>query len=270
VKVYISVDIEGVAGITHWDEAEIGKPGYQEYREQMTAEAVAACEGALAAGAEEVVVKDAHWTGRNILPGRLPEPVRLIRGWSGDPLCMVQDLDASFDALAMVGYHSAASAGGNPLAHTLAGTEFKILVNGEVMSEFMLHRNAAAEVGVPVVFLAGDRNLCDTATAANPAIHTVATKTGAGASTTSIHPALAARNIQGGIEAALGDDAARALPALAERFELELWYDKNEDAFAASYYPGARLDAPHCIKFDTDSFFEIMRMLQFVLWTRPE
>ncbi len=56
MKVYISVDIEGVAGITHWDEAEIGKPGYEAFREQMTAEATAACEGALAAGASEVVV----------------------------------------------------------------------------------------------------------------------------------------------------------------------------------------------------------------------
>ena len=265
MKVYISVDIEGVAGITHWDEAGIGKPGYEQYRERMTAEAAAACAGALAAGATEVVVKDAHSSGRNILPERLPEPVRLIRGWSGDPLCMVQDLDASFDALAMVGYHSAAGAGGNPLAHTISGKVFKMLVNGELMSEFMLHRNAAAELGVPTVFLAGDQNLCDAAKAASPAIHTVATKSAAGASTTSVHPALAARNIQGGIEAALRDDAARALPALADGFALELWYEKNEDAYAASHYPGARLDAPHCVGFETGVFFEIMRMLQFVL-----
>ena len=265
MKVYISVDIEGVAGITHWDEAGIGKPGYEEYREQMTAEAVAACEGALAAGASEVVVKDAHSSGRNILPERLPEPARLIRGWSGDPLCMVQDIDGSFDALAMVGYHSAAGAGGNPLAHTISGKLFKLLVNGELTSEFMLHRNAAAELGVPTVFLAGDQNLCDSAGAVDPAIHTVATKSAAGASTTSIHPALAARNIRDGIEAALGDPAARAVPALADGFALELWYEQNEDAFAASHYPGARLDAPHCVRFDSDSFFEIMRMLQFVL-----
>lgn len=265
MKVYISVDIEGVAGITHWDEAEIGKPGYEAFREQMTAEATAACEGALAAGASEVVVKDAHWTGRNILPERLPEPVRLIRGWSGHPLFMVQDLDASFDALAMVGYHSAAGDGGNPLAHTMSGEESKILVNGELMSEFAFHSYAAAELGVPSVFLSGDQNLCDTATASNPAIHTVATKSGAGASTTSIHPALAARNIREGMEAALGDEAARAAPALAGAFELELWYKKNEDAYKASFYPGARLDAPHCVCFHTDSFFEIMRMLQFVL-----
>ena len=119
MKVYISVDIEGVAGITHWDEATIGKPGYETFREQMTAEAAAACEGALAAGATGLLVKDAHSSGRNILPACLPESVQLIRSWSGDPLCMVEELDESFDAVAMVGYHSGAGFGGNPLAHVL-------------------------------------------------------------------------------------------------------------------------------------------------------
>lgn len=265
MKVYISVDIEGVAGITHWDEAEKGKEGYTEYREQMTAEAVAACQGALDAGAGDVLVKDAHWTGRNIFPERLPETVRLIRGWSGHPYAMIQDLDDSFDAVVMVGYHSGASAGGNPLAHTMTGKPARILINGEVTTEFLLHRNAAAGFGVPVVFLAGDRGICETARRTNPAIHTVATKDGDGASTTSIHPALAAKKIREAVAAALADDAARAKPALPDAFDMELWFVKHEDAVTASYFPGARLRAPHCVAFETDAFFEIMRMLSFVL-----
>ena len=248
MKVYISADIEGVSGITHWDEAFKDRLGYDEYREQMTLETVAACEGALAAGATEITVKDAHSTGRNILPGRLPERVRLIRGWSGHPLCMVQDIDASYDALAMVGYHSAASAGGNPLAHTITGKVTKILLNGEAASEFLLHRNAAAGCGVPTVFLSGDAGICDAAEAVNPHIHTVATKTATGHSTTSIHPAVAARNIHDGIAAALGDDAALAKPSLADHFEMEVWYKENTDAYRASHYPGARLHAAHCVR----------------------
>ncbi|MFP6730393.1 MAG: M55 family metallopeptidase [Alphaproteobacteria bacterium] len=265
MKVYISADIEGASGITHWDEATKEKPGYDEYREQMTAEAVAACEGALAAGASEITVKDAHGSGRNILPERLPEEARLIRGWSGHPLCMVQDIDASYDALAMVGYHSAASAGNNPLAHTITGKLAKLLINGEVTSEFLLHRNAAAGFGVATVFLSGDQGICDTAKGTNPHIHTVATKTSDGHSTNSIHPAKAVRQIHDGMVSALGDGKSLEKPGLAEHFEMEIWYKENTDAYAASHYPGAKLHAPHCVAFETGDFFEIMRMLQFVL-----
>ena len=79
---------------------ELERVSYAEFREQMTAEVAAACEGALNAGAEAIVVKDAHGTGRNILPERLPESVILIRGWSGHPLSMIQELDDTFDASA--------------------------------------------------------------------------------------------------------------------------------------------------------------------------
>jgi D-amino peptidase len=265
MKVYISVDIEGVAGITHWDEAEIGKEGYPEYREQMTIEAIAACEGALNAGATEILVKDAHWTARNIYPERLPEEARLIRGWNGEPFSMIEGLDSSFRAAAMVGYHSGAGAGGNPLAHTMTGKDAKILINGELTSEYLLHRNAAAMRGVPVVFLAGDKNLCDTAMATNRAVHTVATKDGAGGSTTSTHPMAAAKQIRDGMEAALHDDAAHELPTLAEHFEMEVWFKEHEDAYQASYFPGARLVDPHCVAMETDDYYEIGRTLHFIL-----
>ena len=265
MKVYISVDIEGVAGITHWDEATKRKPSYGEYREQMTAEAVAASEGTLNAGATEIIVKDAHGTGRNILPERLPEGTRLIRGWSGDPQLMVEFLDDSYDALAMVGYHAAASAGGNPLAHTITGKVAKMLINGQVTSEFMLSRDCGALHGVPTVFLAGDQTLCDSATAMNSATHTVATKHCAGGSTTSVHPNVATAMIRDGMAAALADDAAKKLLPLADSFELELWYTDQHYAINASQYPGARLHDPHAIKYQARDFFEIMRILSFVL-----
>ena len=85
MKVYISADIEGVAGITHWDETAKSKSEYQEFREQMTQEVIAACQGAFHAGATEVLINDAHHTGRNILISQLPEKARLIRGWSFHP-----------------------------------------------------------------------------------------------------------------------------------------------------------------------------------------
>jgi hypothetical protein len=93
MKVYITADIEGVTGATHWDETDKKNPDYGEFQEQMTAEVVAACEGALNAGATEIWVRDAHWTGRNIIPSKLPREAKLVRGWSGHPFSMMQGLD---------------------------------------------------------------------------------------------------------------------------------------------------------------------------------
>ena len=131
MNVYISADIEGITGITHWDETEKTNPDdYIQYQDQMTKEVAAACEGALNAGATEILVKDAHDSGRNILADRLPEDVKLIRGWSGHPLCMVQELDESFDAAVFIGYHSRAGSDANPLAHSMSLKLDSIDLNG--------------------------------------------------------------------------------------------------------------------------------------------
>ncbi|MBE0697596.1 MAG: M55 family metallopeptidase, partial [Anaerolineaceae bacterium] len=88
MKVYLSADIEGITGTTHWDETELNKPDYAEFREQMTAEVAAACEGALNAGATEIWVKDAHGSARNLIASKLPRETHLLRGWSGHPYMM--------------------------------------------------------------------------------------------------------------------------------------------------------------------------------------
>ena len=93
MKIFISADIEGVTGVTHREETDLSKPEYALPREQMTAEVVAACEGAFEAGATEIWVKDAHDSGRNIIASKLPQEVRLIRGWAPDPLMMMQELN---------------------------------------------------------------------------------------------------------------------------------------------------------------------------------
>ncbi len=265
MKVYISADIEGTAGIAHWDEAEKCKPGYDAFAELMTLEVAAACEGALAAGASEIVVKDAHWTGRNIDIQKLPEQVRLIRGWSGHPWAMIQDLDVSFDALIMTGYHSGAATGGHPLAHTMTGIAARVMLNGEKAPEYLLSRHAAASVGVPSVFISGDQALCAYVPAHDPHIHTVSTNIGIGGSANAMHPATARREIAAGVSAALGDSAALAVPELPESFEFEIWFTKHEDAYKASFFPGVRLIDPHGVRFESDDIFEVMRMQHFVL-----
>ena len=110
MKIYMSADIEGITGVTHWDETELSKAESVVPREQMTAEVVAACEGAIQAGATEIWLQDAHGTGRNIIAARLPQEVRLIRGWSGHPFEMLQELDDTFQGVILIGYHSRAGA----------------------------------------------------------------------------------------------------------------------------------------------------------------
>ena len=95
-RIFLSADIEGTCGIAHWDETELNKPDYEPFRRQMTREVAAACEGALAAGSEDILIKDAHDSARNLLPGELPLGVQIFRGWGSDIHSMVSGLDASF------------------------------------------------------------------------------------------------------------------------------------------------------------------------------
>ena len=201
MKVFISADIEGTAGITNWDEARKPHADYPEHRQQMTREVLAACDGANAAGAKEILIKDAHATGRNILQADLPENVRLIRGWSGHPMSMVQELDKSFDAALFIGYHSKAGDETNPLAHTLTGEVMRMRINGVPTSEFLLHAYAAATVGVPVVFVSGDWQLCTDIKETNPNITAVAVSEGIGPSTVSLAPKAACAQIREGVSA---------------------------------------------------------------------
>ena len=115
MKIYISADIEGTTGITHWDEADRTKSDYKAFRSQMTAEVKAACEGANEAGAKKIFIKDAHASARNLIVSELPENIRVIREWSGHPFSMMQSIDDSFNAAIFTGYHSGAGSDANTL-----------------------------------------------------------------------------------------------------------------------------------------------------------
>ena len=265
MKVFISADIEGVTGITDWCEADLDSPTNVEFRERMTAEVVAACEGALRAGANELVVKDAHWTGRNLFAERLPREARLHRGWSGHPYSMVQGLDATFAAAVFIGWHSAGGRGGNPLAHTLSSQRLiGVRVNGVWASEFLLHAYAAALEGVPVVFVSGDEALCGDVAELDPAIETVAVTRGLGAATLALHPSDARERIREGVARAC-TQPLRATPArLPERFSVEVVRKDPREAYRLAFYPGARLVDAHTVGFEATAWFEVLRMLRFV------
>ncbi|MGV3490988.1 MAG: M55 family metallopeptidase [Devosia sp.] len=264
MKVFISADIEGTAGVTDWNEALKAEPNYPEFRQYMTNELVAACEGARAAGADEVWVKDAHQTGRNLIIGDLPDYVRIIRGWSGHPLLMMQELDESFEAVMFTGYHDKATTDSNPLAHTFTG-KARLWLNGEPASEFTFNAYAAAMFGVPIAFLSGDAGICADAKAMVPGIETLAVSQGFGPSTVSMTPARAVTEIRARTEAALTGDRASKYLTLPRQFELVVEFTTPTDAYRSSWYPGAEHLAPCKVRFATESYFEVLRAIRFIV-----
>lgn len=266
MKVYVSADIEGIAGICHWDEARVEGGGPAPFHERMTASVAAACEGAVAAGATTILVKDAHAHGRNVDPARLPPCAEVIRGWSGHPLLMLQELEATFDAVLMVGYHARAGSGGNPLAHTLSSSKIaRMVLDGRPIAEFHLHALAAALFAVPVAFVSGDEALCEDVRGLCPFITTVPVLRGVGASTVSLHPAVADARIREGVERALRSDLTRCRIPLPRHCRLEIHYREPARAYEKGFYPGARMGADDVVLFETDDVFELLRAVRFLV-----
>lgn len=265
MRVFISADIEGTTLETIWEECRRGETGYDRQRMQMTAEVKAACEGAIAAGADYILVNDAHGPAINIDVAQLPECVEVIRGWSGHYLCMAEGVDETFDAAMFVGYHSAAGRNGNPLSHTFTKRPASIRLNGRPCSEFMLYSWACAMYGVPTVFLSGDQMLTEDSRDLHPGLHTVAVKDGFGGMTRSLHPNVACDRIRTQAEAALRQDLTRAGIALPERFVFEVTFKEHVDAVRRSFYPGFRLEGDSTIMMETGDFTDVLRSIQFVL-----
>src|SRR3954451_2061246 len=118
MRVFISVDMEGVAGVATFDQIIRGGSGYPRTQELMTAEANAAIRGAFAGGATEVLVNDSHGTMDNLLHDRLEERARRLFG-APRPSCMVQGISAADSLAVFVAYHAAAGSPG-VLAHTFS------------------------------------------------------------------------------------------------------------------------------------------------------
>ena len=266
MKIYISADIEGVAGIAAWEEARRTSANYPYFAQQMTKEVAAACEGATMAGATEILIKDAHGSGRNMDPSKLPENTRLIRGWSGHPYKMIQGIDQSFCTIGFVGYHSYGGSNANPLAHTISSSVIDYMkLNGEYLSEFLLHSYLATYLGIPIAFLSGDKGICEEAKKFNKNIVTVAVSEGKGASSISIHPNKVIKLIKEGMKDALKGDLTKNKVELPKKFSLEIGYNSHSNAYKNSFYPGAIQNSPKSIIFEASDYFEIMRATSFLI-----
>lgn len=264
MKVFISSDIEGTCGINHWDETHHNHADVKYFEKQMTREVSAACEGAFAAGAEDVLVKDAHGTARNILPDELCPKARLHRGWTGHIFQMMSGLELEkFDAVLFTGYHSAAASGGNNLSHTKNTRNEIILLNGKPLSEFRLNSYIAGMLDIPVCFISGDENICKEAKALIPNIHTVAAFKGVGGATISAHPDTVVAAIREEAEKALSGDWKACKVPMPEDFEVIIRYREQAMAYSKSFYPGAELYDDKSVRFYHKDFMETLRFLTF-------
>ena len=265
MKIYFSCDIEGSAGVAHWDECEHNHPDYEYFRNQMTKEVAAACEGANLAGATELLVRDAHGTARNIIPTALPENARIIRGGGGDMFAMVTGIDESFDAAVMTGFHSGAGTDGCPLSHTFNKKTEMLMLNDMPLSEFLFNTYSAAYHKVPVVIVSGDEAICEFAKQIVPGITTMATQKGSGSASVSIHPDLAVKKIKEGVQKAISDGVSRCKITLPERFVMTMRFCNHADAYFNSFYSGIKQLDAKTLQYETNDWTNVLRMVHFVL-----
>lgn len=273
MKLFISADIEGCAGITMTYETHRQEAAYQRFAKQMTEEVVSVCEAALAAGADEIVVKDGHGDATNIDPLAMPERVTLIRGKSGHPVNMMFGLDDSFDAVLYIGYHAPAGDPGSPMSHTSTGNSNHILLNGRRMSEFLLNTYTAAMYGVPVIFLSGDERICRLAKELIPSITTVSTKRGIGASAFQVSPVTVIKDLKAQVGEVLSGDAGAVAArldacrvALPEAFTYEVNLKDIKKAYQMSFYPGMKAVDERTIRMESSNWMDIVTAHSFVVY----
>jgi D-amino peptidase len=148
--------MEGIAGVVTGDQLSPGGFEYERFRGFMTAEVVAAIQGARDAGATTIVVSDSHGNGENLLIEQIPEDVTIVRSWPR-PLAMMEGIDSSFAAVVFIGYHASTNSMTGVRAHTMSSaTLTSVQLNGVVVPESGFNAAIAGHFGVPVVAISGD------------------------------------------------------------------------------------------------------------------
>ena len=261
MKIFISADMEGTAGVTDWDQVMPGRPDYARFRRLMTEEVNAAILGALEGGAKEIVVSDAHHTMRNLLIEELHPQAQLVSG-SPKPYSMMQGIDASFDAVFFTGYHAAAGTQDGVLDHTYSGAAIRqVKLGTQIVGEAGLNASLAGHFKVPVALVTGDSTAVQQVKKLVPHIETVSVKEPIGrVAALSFQPVEARRRIKEGAARAL-KRAKDLKPLIITRpvsLEIEMMYTAQADR--CMLVPGVTRESPRAVGYkakDAEQAFSI-------------
>jgi D-amino peptidase len=272
MKVYISTDFEGVAGVVDWDQIMVGSHDYEMGRRLLHGEVNAAIEGALAAGATEIVINDSHSSMRNFDPAQLAGNATLISG-KHKPLYMMQGLDSSFDAIFFVGYHGSIGAERAVLSHSYNPRAiWEARINGQIVGETVLNALVAAYYGVPIALITGDQTTVDEAQSLSPAPHSVAVKQSITRfAAESLHPSAAQRLIRMGAQAALTTARPVSAPTFPSPTTVELTFLTADMAEMSAWIRGVErvANTARAVRFTSDNYLELFQtFVTIVMLTR--
>jgi D-amino peptidase len=254
VKVFLSTDIEGCAGIVDWGQVVGGTSEYELGRRLLLAEVNAAIDGAVDAGAQELLVNDSHWTMQNVPPDALHARARYLSG-QHKPLYMMEGLDASFDAAFFVAYHGSIGAERAVLSHTYNPHAIgHVSINGVTVGESGLNALVAQHFGVPVALVTGDDVTAEETRAVLPGAEAVVVKRAVSRfAADSLHPEAARELIRAGARRALERAAEIGRPRFDLPARIEVTFLTADMADMATWIRGVeRIDGRRVTIEDDD------------------
>lgn len=247
MKVYISTDFEGVAGIVDWDQIMVGSHDYDLGRRLLLGELNAAIDGAEQGGATEFVVNDSHSSMRNLAPDQIHARAALLTG-KHKPLYMMEGLDASFGAIIFLGYHGSVGASQAVLSHTYNPRAiWEVRLDGQIVGESALNALVAAHYGVPIVLVTGDQVTAAEAKALVPEVETVEVKRSVSRyAAESVHPEVARELIHAGARRAIERARSGGIPAprFGPATRVEVTFLTADMAGMAAWLRGVEVTAP--------------------------
>ena len=265
LKVYISADMEGIAGVVSGEQ--LGPTGFEygRFREFMTAEVAAAIAAAREVGAGEIVVSDSHGNGQNLLLERLPADVTVIRSWPR-PLGMMEGIDSTFDAAILIGYHASTTSQTGVRAHTLSSANYAgVELNGTPVGEAGLSAAIAGRYGVPVVLISGDDAAVDEARKLLGDVEGVVVKRAISFhSAATMTPEAAQRLVRDKVKVALARRTGFRPYRLQQPVRLDLTFKNYRPAEMLAYLPMVQRTTAHSIRFTGRDVLEVARFLAFV------
>ena len=267
LKVYISADMEGITGVVSADQLSPASFEYQKAREWMTAEVLAAIQGAREAGATEFVVSDSHGNGESLLLEKFPTdiPVVLVRSFPR-PLGMMEGIDSSFAAVIFIGYHAATTSLTGVRAHTMSSALLtKIALNGTPQSEAGINAAIAAHFGVPVVMITGDDAIVAETKQRLGDVVGVAVKHAIGFhSAATMMPEVAQGNIRMAAKTAVTRRAEMRPYSMSKPVTVEVSFKNYRPVELLGYLSNVQRIDSHTVRLVGRDMIEVSKFLEFV------